>query len=65
MSYEWELIAWLCGVAVLVQYAVWVLSKLEPVRSTPGPVYCMHCGAANQPGASYCTGCGKLLAGGY
>jgi hypothetical protein len=65
MSMEWQMVTWLCGIAALTQYVVWAVSKPEPVRSTPGPVYCMHCGAENPAGSTYCQGCGKLLAGGY
>ena len=31
------------------------------LSSTPGPVYCSRCGAANQAGSTYCVGCGGML----
>ena len=44
---------------VLTAWVDW--KALERSMSTPGPVYCSHCGAPNQAGATYCVGCGKML----
>ncbi|AWY07390.1 hypothetical protein SEA_UNTPL_73 [Streptomyces phage UNTPL] len=44
---------------VLEAWSDW--RELERVMSTPGPVYCSHCGAANPAGSTYCQGCGKML----
>lgn len=42
--------------------AAWVgWKELERTASTPGPVYCSHCGAPNPPGGAYCVACGKML----
>lgn len=35
--------------------------RLAKIASTPGPVYCSHCGASNSPGSTYCGSCGKML----
>lgn len=37
------------------------MQRAAGLRSTPGPVYCSHCGAPNQAGATYCAACGKML----
>lgn len=34
---------------------------LALLASTPGPVYCAECGAANPAGSTYCGNCGKML----
>lgn len=31
------------------------------LASSPGPVYCSRCGAANQSGSTYCSSCGGML----